>query len=146
MRQPLRLTLTALLTLFAAATVCAGDYGAPMPAEGTPLPLGAAIEQAEDAGRYEGKIRGRITQVCRRKGCFMVLADDRHAARVTFKDYGFFVPTDTAPGMTTVFGELTARPLTPEEANHYAADAGRPGEATAAVREYSIIATAVHID
>ena len=38
-----------------------------------------------------------MTRVCQMKGCWMELAadNDTSGVRVTFKDYGFFVPTDS---------------------------------------------------
>jgi len=106
--------LVLLAALASAAAQGSGSYGDPMPASGTPVSLAEAIATADADGRYEGKIRGRITEVCRKKGCFMILTQDEHYARVTFLDYGFFVPTDTAPGTTTVHGELTVDTLTAE--------------------------------
>ena len=138
--------LAVLTALAAVAAQGADHYGAPMPEAGTPLSLGEAIARADAAGRYEGKIRGRITEVCRKKGCFMVLTDADHYARVTFLDYGFFVPSDTPAGMTTVYGELTRGTLTAEEAHHSAADAGRAGEATGPRGEYGVVASAVVIE
>ena len=42
-------------------------------------------------------VEGSVNRVCQMKGCWMELAadDDTSGVRVTFKDYGFFVPTDS---------------------------------------------------
>jgi hypothetical protein len=52
---------------------------------------------------YAGKtvlVEGHVRKACSRKGCWMELAESADAkapgCRVTFKDYGFFVPTDSA--------------------------------------------------
>jgi hypothetical protein len=52
---------------------------------------------------YEGKrlrIDGTVRRACAQKGCWMELSDNRGekaaGCRVTFKDYGFFVPKDSA--------------------------------------------------
>ena len=145
--RPLLGTAALLATLFAtSAATASGQYGAAMPVAGETFALADAIAAVEAEGHFEGKVRGRITEVCRKKGCFMILTDDAAYARVTFKDYGFFVPTDTGPGMSTVYGALSFVELSPEEADHYAADAGRPASSDRSLREYGIIATAVEIE
>ena len=43
------------------------------------------------------KTAGKIIDVCTKKGCWMKLdMGNNNAVRVTFKDYGFFVPTDAS--------------------------------------------------
>ncbi len=138
--------LATVAALTAASYTTAGEHGAKMPEQGVTLGLSDAITRLEDQGSYQGKIRGRITEVCEKKGCFMILVDGEQAARVVFKDYGFFVPKDTRPGMSTVFGELSSRQLSAEQVAHYAADAGRPTAEAKAIREYTIVASAVSID
>ncbi|MEO0421996.1 MAG: DUF4920 domain-containing protein [Pseudomonadota bacterium] len=135
----------AAATLWATA-VCAGEYGEKMPATGEAVSLAQAVRTVNANGEYTGKIRGRITEVCRKKGCFMVLADGEHTARVVFKDYGFFIPKDTPPGMSTVYGELTTELLSTEQAQHFAEDAGRATAGVMARREHQIVASAVVID
>lgn len=146
------------LLLLAAATGCAGAaaddtapapgtrYGGPMPTTGSISSLSAAISAAETDGRYEGRIQGRITEVCRKKGCFVILTDGEDFARVTFEDYGFFVPTDLGARPATVQGTLEAVELSAERANHYAEDAGRDGETSAPVREWTMVATSLQLD
>ncbi|MEM9385743.1 MAG: DUF4920 domain-containing protein [Pseudomonadota bacterium] len=140
------LTLSCAVFAISATAVWAGEYGEKMPEPGATVSLEQAITAASERGQYTGKIRGRITEVCRKKGCFMVLTDGDHAARVVFKDYGFFVPKDTPPGMSTVYGELTTESLSAEQAQHFAEDAGRNSDAVGAVREHQIVASAVVID
>ena len=49
------------------------------------------------------KMLGKITDVCVKKGCWMKLdmGNDK-VVRVTFKDYGFFVPTDASGAITNI--------------------------------------------
>jgi hypothetical protein len=56
-----------------------------------------------DPGPYRDKpvlVEGKVRRACSRKGCWMELAESLDPAatgcRVTFKDYGFFVPTSSA--------------------------------------------------
>lgn len=57
----------------------------------------------EKPAAFQGRtvvVEGEVRRACSRKGCWMELAAGKEAAapgcRVTFKDYGFFVPTDSA--------------------------------------------------
>lgn len=117
-------------------------HGDPMPGKGEPISLSVAIDQETAVPQ---KIEGQITEVCQKKGCFMVLTDGQSFARVTFKDYGFFVPMDSSMRDAVVFGTLTRKVLSAEQANHYEADSGREGRFTGEVTEYSIIASSVVI-
>ncbi|MBK6732010.1 MAG: DUF4920 domain-containing protein [Bacteroidetes bacterium] len=47
------------------------------------------------ANGYTGKVKGTVTSVCQNKGCWMKLdLGNGESMRVTFKDYGFFVPKE----------------------------------------------------
>jgi hypothetical protein len=73
------------------------------------------------------KVTGTVESVCQMKGCWMkVNTADGRTMRVTFRDYGFFVPKDIA-GKTVVL-EGTAAQTTTSVARlrHYAEDAGKP--------------------
>ncbi len=118
------------------------SHGTNMPV-GESLGLSQAIESASSDESV--KIKGQITEVCQKKGCFMVLTDGQNFARVTFKDYGFFVPKDSATHDAVVYGVLTSKTLTPEQVNHFEKDAGREGRHTESVTEYSIVASSVVI-
>jgi len=146
-----RYTISVLAALlFASALLATGSdwrsHGAAMPAKPEPIALGEAIGQFEGEGRLHGKFEGRITEVCRKKGCWMVLTDGEIFARVRFKDYGFFVPVDTAGRRSIVQGELAAVTLEPDQLNHYEEDAGRSGSFSEPRRAWEITATSVLIE
>jgi hypothetical protein len=70
------------------------------------------------------------------KGCWMkVRTTDGQTMRVTFRDYGFFVPKDIA-GKQVVF-EGTAQQSTTSVADlkHYAEDAGKSKEEIAKITQ-----------
>ncbi len=61
--------------------------------------------QATDS--MEMKIEGMITDVCKQKGCWMkVDMGGGQSLMVRFKDYGFFVPIESAGKMTIIDGML----------------------------------------
>ncbi|RNC85347.1 MAG: DUF4920 domain-containing protein [Balneola sp.] len=87
-----------------------------------------------------------IAEVCNKKGCFFVAEDGEYSARITFKDYGFFIPTNSAGKEVTLVGEFSEATLSEEKAKHYAEDAGKNSdEISGEQKEYSIVATSVVI-
>ena len=69
--------------------------------------------------------------------------------RVTFKDYGFFMPLD-ASGNVIVNGKAFVSETSVEDLRHYAEDAGNSVEEIAAIispeRTYSFIADGVLLE
>ena len=124
------------------------SFGAPMPATGNAISLKQAIAEIDSHVPGEMiKVQGQVTEVCQAKGCWMILVDGDSYARITFEDYGFFVPIETSMQRSIVFGVLTEHTLSGEQAEHYAQDAGAKATLKIAgeVREYSLIARAVQL-
>lgn len=72
------------------------------------------------------KVRGTIEEVCQMKGCWMTLKNDQGAnVRVTFKDYGFFVPKDISGSEVIIEGIANEELLDEDVARHYAEDGGK---------------------
>ncbi|WP_462248552.1 DUF4920 domain-containing protein [Ekhidna sp.] len=72
------------------------------------------------------KVRGTIEEVCQMKGCWMTLRNDQGAnVRVTFKDYGFFVPKDISGSEVIIEGIASEEVLDEDVARHYAEDGGK---------------------
>lgn len=124
------------------------SFGAEMPAAGKPVSLREAIASLEAGASGHMKIAGQVTEVCQAKGCWMILVDGDSYARVTFEDYGFFVPIETSMQRSVIYGELTEHVLSGAQAEHYAQDAGAQStlELKGEVREYSIVARAVQLE
>ncbi|UTA68909.1 DUF4920 domain-containing protein [Emticicia sp. 21SJ11W-3] len=93
-------------------------------------------KKAKVTPAFEGKVTGVVESVCQVKGCWMkVKMDDGQTMRVTFKDYGFFVPKDIA-GKTVVFeGNAKTKTTSVDELRHYAEDAGKSKEEVAKITE-----------
>lgn len=70
-------------------------------------------------------VTASVREVCKTKGCWMVLADSGTSVRVTFKDYGFFMPKDIVGKRVVIEGTLTQDVVSQADARHYAEDAGR---------------------
>lgn len=81
------------------------------------------------------KLTGEVVGVCKKKGCFMtVKISDEETMMVKFKDYGFFVPKDLAPGTKVVIDGFAERKVTSvEDLQHYAKDAKKSEEEIAKI-------------
>ncbi len=97
-------------------------FGAEMPVHGEAVTLKQAIDQLDANSESMVKIQGQITEVCQAKGCWMILVDGDTYARVTFEDYGFFVPIETSMQRSVVYGVLTETVLTPEQVDLFSID------------------------
>jgi hypothetical protein len=140
MEIPMRAANLLLMISLCATPVAAAEFGAPMP-EGPASALSVSLAQSDAPPSAEPqKFRGRITEVCQKKGCWLMLEDDGKVARVMMKDHSFAVPRD-ARGEAVVFGTLRAIELDPAEAKHLAEDAG--SDQPLASSEYRIEALSV---
>jgi hypothetical protein len=119
-------------------------FGSPLPEQGETVPLAMLLTRGQEFLGRSVKVRTRIAQVCQAKGCFFIAQEGGHSARVSFKDYGFFVPTDISGRTVTLAGELVEVTLTDEQASHLSADVGDPDALTTG-RQYQIIATSVRV-
>lgn len=105
------------------------------------------IASLKDADSVDVQFVGEIDQVCQMKGCWMTLkTEDGSSLRVTFKDYGFFVPKDAAGKKVIVSGKASIQQLDEATARHYAEDAGKEYDSTAVSKEISIVANGVLIE
>lgn len=72
------------------------------------------------------KFRSKINDVCSKKGCWMNLDLAKgEKAFVRFKDYGFFMPLNSAGSEVIVNGKAFVSVESVAELRHYAKDAGK---------------------
>lgn len=130
--------------LFSVSTVLAktaDQFGAPLTLK-TAIPLEKAIEQIS-AGKPL-LVEAQVDKVCQKKGCFMELKSAKGDVRVTFKDYGFFVPFSLAGKNVWVEGKMSEKKLSLEQTKHYVQDVGGdPNSVTEGRSEFQIVATGV---
>jgi len=121
-------------------------FGAALPDKKPGLSLVELIENESKLAGQEVRVSTRIAKVCQKKGCFFIATEGDAFARITFADYGFFIPTDSVGKQVTLVGKFSRQPLSPEQAAHYLEDLGEQARATEyAPFEYSIVATSVLI-
>jgi hypothetical protein len=96
-----------------------------------------AIEFAQTAKSEEpikAKLTGEVESVCEVKGCWMKLKlADGKSMRVSFKDYGFFMPKDIVGKTVIIEGEAKVKSTPVDELKHYAEDAGKSKEEIAKI-------------
>jgi hypothetical protein len=120
-----------LLSLATAAGAMGSEGGLDIPA-GEDFGAGITLSETSDLGevlsdpaKYADTpvlLRGRISDVCQKKGCWLVLADGDHRVRIRFADYGFFVPKDCHGKQAYAEGQVETETLSEREARHYAAE------------------------
>ena len=120
-------------------------FGSKLPEGGSPLSLGELMGDNDKYLDQEVLVETRIAKVCQKKGCFFVANEGASTARVTFKDYGFFIPTDSGGKDVVLWGTFSRKSVSKEEAEHYSADLGEKASAEPAKFEYSIVASAISI-
>ncbi len=82
------------------------------------------------------KVTAPIEAVCQKKGCWMELkANDGSTMRVTFKDYGFFVPKDAKGKQAIVDGVARIEVTSIADLKEYAKDDGKSKEAIDSITE-----------
>jgi hypothetical protein len=120
-------------------------FGGALPESGTPLSLANLLGNSDKYLDQEVLVATRIARVCQKKGCFFLAQDGPSIARVTFKDYGFFIPTDSAGKDVVLLGTFSRKPVSKQEAEHYSADLGEKAAIAPERFEYSIVASAISI-
>ena len=140
------------VSAFAAETPAAATetktFGGARTLTGDALTLSSALGTAKPGAPV--LVTATAEQVCVKKGCWMVLKDGETSVRVTFKDYGFFVPKEIVGKSVTVEGLLEEKVVTEKEQRHYASDAGKSKAEVKAIkgdlRTWSMVATSVTIN
>jgi hypothetical protein len=147
------------LTLWLAAVAC--ESGAPTtPATAAPaaeppaafepastVPLTTLLSDPKTYAAQTVTTEGKVQRACSSKGCWMEIGSGEDACRVTFKDYAFFVPTDSAGATAKIQGRLDTRDVEAAAVQHLEAEGARfrnkkpDGSAT----EVRLIASAVEL-
>ena len=87
-----------------AVTDDAEVFGALLDADAKPTSLAALLDNPDEYVDTAVRVEARISQVCQKKGCFMIATAGDKAVRISFRDYSFFVPTDTSGKTVTLTG------------------------------------------
>ena len=97
-------------------------YGQSWPKESiTEMSITTAIQDFATVSEENMVFTGEVTQVCQKKGCWMVLANGDVFARVDFDNHSFFIPKNTQ-GQARVYGTLSLKELSEEKLKHLESD------------------------
>lgn len=81
-------------------------------------------------------VEGTILECCRKKGCWMTIdLGDGKEMRVSFKDYGFFVPLHADGRAVTMKGIAYLDTIDVDMLRHFAEDAGKSKEEIEAITQ-----------
>lgn len=108
-----------------------GDKITPENAE----PISKLQTMMGDKQELNCKLSGSVNAVCKKKGCWMVLKQDSMEMRVTFKDYGFFMPLDCEGKNAIIEGIAKIEVTSIEDLKEYAKDDGQSKEEIDAISE-----------
>lgn len=90
---------------------------------------------------------GKVERACSRKGCWMEISDGSGACRVTFKDYAFFVPRNSAGAYARLQGRVETREVEPAAIEHLESEGARFANkrADGTATEVRLVASAVEL-
>ena len=90
---------------------------------------------------------GKVHRACSRKGCWMEIGEGSNACRVTFKDYSFFVPTNSAGAHARLQGRVETSRVERAAVEHLESEGahfqGKSEDGTAT--EVRLVASAVQL-
>lgn len=94
-------------------------------------------EAVQEQDSLQAVVEGKIASSCQAKGCWMdVKLADNSTMKVTFRDYGFFLPVENLEGKSVVFTGTAKRELiSVDDQRHYAKDAGKSESAINSIIE-----------
>lgn len=99
-------------------------------------PASALVNEVKGTATVTAKVEGEVESVCQMSGCWMkVKLADGQTMRVTFKDYGFFVPKDIAGKKVVFEGVAKNKIVSVADQKHYAEDGGASKEEIAKIKQ-----------
>lgn len=118
-----------------AAAAKAEYFGEKITEDGA-MPTDSLKAMMGDKTELECKLTGKVDAVCQKKGCWMELKNsDGSTMRVTFKNYGFFMPKDCS-GRTAIIDGIAKVDITSvADLQEYAKDDGKSKEEVEAITE-----------
>lgn len=121
-------------------------FGAPLNAE---LDKVAFPNLILEPAKYVGKplqTETEITKVCQKKGCFFIAQHEQSIMRISFKDYAFFIPTDSSGKRVQLSGNIIEKQRSEEQAEHFKQDLGNSADAIKTGQVYEFVADSVRIN
>lgn len=140
-----------LATLLLATAALAGDIvvrGTAISKDAQRVPLADVLAKPQNFTKTPIVVEGKVEASCQNKGCWMEVVPEAGKAgvRVTFKDYGFFVPKEVKGMTARMQGTVELKTLSKEDADHLAGEGAKLDRAEdGTAREISFVATGVEL-
>lgn len=96
---------------------------------GKSLTVAEVLAEPEAFDGKQIRVTGNINSVCQTKGCWMYVGEAKSEIMVRFKDYGFFMPLDSAGKQVVFEGVFKITEQSVAQQKHYLEDAKKPEEA-----------------
>ena len=109
------------------------------------ISLSMLVENAQTYTNTPFLVETKIAKVCQKKGCFFIAQQGEHVLRVAFKDYGFFIPSDSGGKTVLLNGVLLRKSLSNAQAIHFNEDLKDNSVTLQAGDVYEIVASSVKI-
>jgi hypothetical protein len=125
-------------------------FGEPI-APGDTVALSSVLAAPDDFASHTVTVEAKVRRNCTRRGCWMELSQaldpSLPGCRVTFKDYGFFVPLDSAGSTAKVQGTVEVTRVAPDEVAHLESEGARfaTKQPDGTAREVRLVATGVEL-
>ena len=122
--------------------------GAAISADTKTVSLATVLEKPADYAKTPVVVEGVVQKSCTNKGCWMVLAPaaDKDGMRITFKDYGFFIPLDAKGMQVKAEGVATVKVLPKKEVDHLESEGAKfKRNADGSANEVSFVASGVEL-
>ncbi|HEV7922896.1 MAG TPA: DUF4920 domain-containing protein [Thermoanaerobaculia bacterium] len=122
-----KLAVALLLVATAASAKEVVQRGEAIAADAKTTPLVNVMKNPAAYTRDPVVVEGKIDKVCTMKGCWMQLVPEgsKQGVRVTFKDYGFFIPMNTKGWKARAAGVATVTTLSKADADHLEGDGAK---------------------
>lgn len=86
--------------------------------------------------KYDGKVKGKVVEVCKAMGCWAKLQkDDGSTIMIKVKDHEFAMPLDIVGKVVLAEGSAVVKETSVNMQKHYAEDAGKSKEEIEKIKE-----------
>lgn len=139
----------AILSLLATSPDTVIRRGDPLP-DRAALPLGVVLQDVESYAKQNEPvfISGVVERNCTTKGCWMQVAPapGEKGVRVTFKDYGFFIPLNSKGMKVKAVGTIVTKHHDKDHVDHLEAEgAALQRNADGSATEITLVASGVEL-
>lgn len=90
-------------------------------------------------------LKTNVAKVCQKKGCFFIARQQQNIIRVSFLDYGFFLPTDSGEKDVILNGTLIQKEMKQKQLAHFNQDLKTEDSGLNSGKVYEIVASAVKV-